>query len=204
METSRIFATCGLAVILLSTFYVWQRMRKTMKKIGCFPSLLRFSALLVALFLLLYIVGSIVQQPYEDYEYVIFNDTLVEVSGTVYSIGDIMVQLEWFCDLIGAETSQDGRKITINWHNKELIIKLYSKKATLNEKPLYLANAPVYKDGKVFVHIRTVCDNMGMVLDYRGITERSETIDYSKLLGNDYIYIYTPDYLLSLKGQPSQ
>lgn len=134
---------------------------------------LRFVIILIVSVLVLRFAGSFWQDPREEhhYDYAAFNDRIVESSGKIYNCGAIMVQLDLLCDALDAEVVRHKRQITIKWSDNELILKLYSKKATLNGETFYQDNAPTYENGKVFIHIRTIWEDLGLRTSHKGLCE---------------------------------
>lgn len=165
--------------------------------------ILRFAIILLVSFLLPCATIAIMQGPCEEhnYDYAAFNDRIVESSGITYNCGAIMVQLDLLCDALGAEVSRNKRQITINWSDNELILKLYSKKATLNGEVFYQDNAPTYKNGKVFIHIRTIWEDLGLRTSHKGLCEFAFD---DNITSQNHIHFYSWDYLNARKNSNEQ
>lgn len=155
---------------------------------------LRFVIILIVSVLVLRFAGSFWQDPREEhhYEYAAFNDRIVESSGITYNCGAIMVQLDLLCDALDAEVVRNKRQITIKWSDNELILKLYSKKATLNGETFYQDNAPTYENGKVFIHIRTIWEDLGLRTSHKGLCEFAFDDD---ITSQNHIHFYSWTYL---------
>ena len=155
---------------------------------------LRFAIILLISGLALRFAASFWQDPREEhhYDYAAYNDRIVESSGITYNCGAIMVQLDLLCDALGAEVSRNKRQITINWDDNHLIIKLYAKKATLNGETFYQDNAPTYENGKVFIHIRTIWEDLGLRTYHKGLCEFAFD---DNITSQNHIHFYSWDYL---------
>ena len=164
---------------------------------------LRFAIILIVSVLVLRFAGSFWQDPREEhhYDYAAFNDRIVESAGIMYNCGAIMVQLDLLCDALGAEVSKKGRTITINWQDNELIIKLYSKKATLNGETFYQDNAPTYENGNVFIHIRTIWEDLGLRTSHKGLCEFAFD---DNITSQNHIHFYSWDYLNARENNKEQ
>lgn len=159
-----------------------------------------FLIFLAALFVIFCIAAIMWQPEKRDMDHIIFNNEVYEIPNIGYYTDALMIDLEHICNLMDATTERKGRTITINRQDKEMEIKLYSTRAKLNDERIYLYRASIIRDGRVYVHIRTVCDKLGLIMG-GGSATRSINQDFPELEGRRGFCIYTPEYMIAKKAE---